>query len=187
MARIDTTTIDGYDKMTAEEKLAALESYEYDDGASEIKRYKDAASKANSESAEWKRKHNALISDEEKKKQEDADKYAAMEKELGELRREKVIADHKAQFLAVGYDEALAAESAVAMADNDIKTIFANQKKFLDAHDKSILAKAMEKTPTPPAGSSTETRNYQKEIDDALLHGDRARAAALIRESQENK
>lgn len=31
MAKFDTSTIENYDSMTPEEKLAALENYEYDD------------------------------------------------------------------------------------------------------------------------------------------------------------
>ena len=54
MAKIDVTKIEGYDKMTPEEQIAALLGFEYDDGASEIERYKNAATKANSEAAEWK-------------------------------------------------------------------------------------------------------------------------------------
>ena len=70
MAKIDVTKIKGYEQMSAEDKLKALEAFEYDDGASEIERYKNAATKANSEAAEWKKKHNALLSTEDQKKQE---------------------------------------------------------------------------------------------------------------------
>ena len=34
MAKIDITKIEGYDIMTAEQKLAALEAFEYEDNAS---------------------------------------------------------------------------------------------------------------------------------------------------------
>jgi hypothetical protein len=36
MAKIDTTKIEGYSEMTAEEKLAVLEAFEVEDNASEI-------------------------------------------------------------------------------------------------------------------------------------------------------
>nr|DAE04982.1 MAG TPA: hypothetical protein [Siphoviridae sp. ctO0R2] len=79
MAKIDITKIEGYDKMTPEEKLAALEAFEYEDNSFELEKYKNAASKANSEAAEWRKKHNALLSEEEQKKQ-------ANEEELTTLR-----------------------------------------------------------------------------------------------------
>lgn len=44
MAKIDITKIEGYDKMTPEEKLAALEAFEYEDNSSELEKYKNAAS-----------------------------------------------------------------------------------------------------------------------------------------------
>lgn len=40
MPKIDTTLIEGYESMNAEEKLAALEAFEYDDYSSEVQRYK---------------------------------------------------------------------------------------------------------------------------------------------------
>ena len=72
MAKIDTSKIEGYAEMTPEQKLAALEGFEYEDNSAELEKQKNALSKANSEAAEWKRKHNALLSEEEKKKQDEA-------------------------------------------------------------------------------------------------------------------
>lgn len=98
MAKIDTSKIEGYANMTPEQKLAALEGFEYEDNSAELEKQKNALSKANSEAAEWKRKHNALLSEEEKKKQEDADKLAQMEQELADLRKGKTVSEYKAKF-----------------------------------------------------------------------------------------
>ena len=57
MAKIDTTKIPGYESMTVEQKLAALEAYETAED-SEIERYKNAASRANSEAAAYKKQLN---------------------------------------------------------------------------------------------------------------------------------
>ena len=70
MAKIDTSRIAGYADMSLEDKLKALEAFEYNDNASELEKQKAAVSKANSEAAEWKRKHNALLSEDEQKKQQ---------------------------------------------------------------------------------------------------------------------
>lgn len=152
MAKIDTTKIEGYADMSAEDKLKALESFEYEDNAAELERQKNALSKANSEAAEWKRKHNALLSEDEKKKQEDADKLAQMEKELSELRKGKTVSEYKAKFIAQGYDEALAEDTAKAMADGDSDKVFANQSKFLEDYAKKVKADALKKTPKPAGG-----------------------------------
>lgn len=186
MAKIDVTKIKGYEQMSAEDKLKALEAFEYDDGASEIERYKNAATKANSEAAEWKKKHNALLSAEDQKKQESEESIKKMEQELAELRRDKAISEHKAQFIGLGYEESLATETATAMEDGDLAKVFANQKKFLEEHDKNLKAIAMKNTPTPPAGSGANAIDYDKAIAEANARGDMASAAALIREQQES-
>ncbi len=153
MAKINVSNIEGYDAMTAEEKLAALEAFEYEDNLSELEKYKNAASKANSEAAEWRKRHNALLSEEERKKQERDDELSELRNKLETMEAEKRIAGHKAEFLALGYDEPLADDSAKALADGDTAKVFANQKKFLEAHDHTLKAEFMKKTPTPPAGS----------------------------------
>lgn len=62
MAKIDTTKIAGYSDMSAEEKLAALEAFEYEDSAPDLQRYKDAVTRANREAAEMKRKYQETLS-----------------------------------------------------------------------------------------------------------------------------
>ena len=162
MAKIDVTKIEGYEQMTPEQKLAALEGFEYEDNAAEVERLKNANSKANSEAAEWKRKHNALLTEDEKKKQEDADRFAQMEKELDDLRKDKAVSEHKAKFIAQGYPEALAEETAKSMADGDTTKVFANMGKFLTDHDKALKAEILKGTPTPPAGDGSDGMTLEK-------------------------
>ena len=78
------------------------------------------------------------------------------------MEKEKLIAGHKAQFLAIGYDEALADATAKALADGDTAKVFANQKKFLETHDKSLKADLLKKTPAPPAGDGGSTMTLDK-------------------------
>ena len=173
MARIDTTKIEGYGDMTPEQKVAALEAVEYTDNASEVERLKNAVSKANSEAADWKKKHNALLSEEEQKKQAENEELTTLRKRVEEMEREKVVSGNKAQLVALGYDDALATATATAMAEGDTATVFANQKKFLESHDKAFKAQLMGATSTPPAGSSSSggTADYSKLIADAQLVG----------------
>jgi hypothetical protein len=181
MAKIDTSKIEGYESMTPEQKLAALESFEYEDNAAELERLKKANTKANTEAAEWKRKHNALLDDDEKKKQEDADALANMQKELDDLRKEKTVSEYKAKFIAQGYSEALASDTAKALADGDTVKVFANQEQFLQDYAKSVKADALKKTPKPPAGGETGEVDYKKKIEEAQSSGDFAAAAYYTR------
>ena len=67
--KVDTSKINGYSEMSAEEKLAALESFEIEvpNGDGEIEKLKAALSKSNSEAAEYKRQLRAKQTDEEAK------------------------------------------------------------------------------------------------------------------------
>ena len=163
MAKIDVSKIDGYNTMTPEEKLAALEGFEFEDNSSdEVERYKKAASKANSEAAEWKRKHTALLTEEEQKKQAAEEELNNLRAEVETMRKEKLMAGHKAQFLALGYEASLADDTAKALVEGNIDKVFANQKKFLESHDKTLKADLLKDTPTPPAGEGGETMTLEK-------------------------
>ena len=155
MAKIDISKIEGYEAMSAEDKVKLLESFEYDDGSSEIERYKNAASKANSEAAEWKKKHNAQLSEDEKKKQETADYIAMLEKQNKELLEKETIATYKADLLKIGYSEELADATAKAFVSGDIAKAIKNQASFVDAQKKAVLANAVKETPVPPAGDNS--------------------------------
>ena len=181
MPKIDTSKIEGYAEMTPEQKLAALEGYEYEDHSEELERQRAAVTKANGEAAEWKRKHTALLSEDEKKKQEDADKLASMEKELAELRKGKVVSDYKAKFVAQGYSEELADETAKALADGDMTKVFANQQKFLTDYAKGVKAEALKGTPKPPAGGSSTDVDFAKKIEEAQKSGDLTAVAYYTR------
>ena len=174
MAKIDTSKIAGYAEMSAEDKLKALEAFEYEDNAAELEKQKAATSKANSEAAEWKRKHNALLGEDEKKKQEQEEKFANMEKELTELREAKRVSEFKAKFIAQGYDETLAEDTAKALAEGDSAKVFTNQQKFLDEYTKQVKANALKKTPRPGAGGTDGAGDvdYTKKIEEARTNGD---------------
>lgn len=162
MAKIDASKIKGYEEMSVEEKLAALENYEYEDNSTELEKYKAAISKANSEAAEWKKKHNALISEEDQRKQEAEEELQALKEQVATMNREKTISEHKAELLALGYEEELAKEGAEALANGDTAKVFAIQRKFLEAHDKVLKTELLKGTPTPPAGSGTDTMTLEK-------------------------
>lgn len=181
MAKIDTSKIDGYGTMTPEQKLAALEGFEYEDNAAEVERLKNANTKANSEAAEWKRKHKELLSEDERKKQEEAEKLTQMEKELADLRKDKTVSEYKAKYIAQGYKEDLATETAQALADGDTAKVFANQQKFLEEYTKSVKAEAMKNTPKPPAGGGSNDIDYDKQIEEARQNGNMSAAAYYTR------
>ena len=181
MAKIDTKLITGYEQMNPEQKVAALEAYNHPDPDYSGYVKKDLYDKAASDAASWKKKHNELLTEDERKKQEDADALANMKKELDELRKDKTISEFKAKLIAQGYDEALASDTAQAMADGDTAKVFANQGKFLEDYAKKVKADAMKKTPKPPAGDGSSDIDYSKKIEEAQQSGDMAAVAYYTR------
>lgn len=165
--KIDTGSIEGYSEMTAEQKLAALEAFEYEDNASEVERLKNAVSKANSEAADWKKKHNALLSDDEQKKQESAETLKKMTEELENLRKEKTISDFTAKYIALGYEKSLAESTAKAMADGDMDTVFKNGETHKSNLEKKIKEELMNKTPKPVGSGGKEDTETDKAVEKA--------------------
>lgn len=157
MAKIDTTKIEGYATMSAEEKLAALEGFEFENPApsapsDEVTKLKTMLSKANSEAADWKRQLRERQSEAEREAAERAEADAKLREELETLKQEKAVSGYKAKYLEVGYDAETAERSAKAMLDHDYGTIFADMKAFIENRTKDIEAKALNKQPGLSAG-----------------------------------
>ena len=157
MARIDVASIEGYADMSAEEKLAALEAYEYDDHSAEIAdlgKYKEATDKATKEAAEYKKQLKALQEQQKTGNTKADDTIAQLQAQVAELTRQNTIASYTAQFTALGYDAELAQATAIATADGDVATVFENQRKFLEQHDKDVKANILKQTPGPSKGGT---------------------------------
>ena len=151
MAKI-TTSIEGYENMTAEEKLAALEALDIaePDYTGYVK--KDLLDKANSEAAGYKRQLKEKMSQEEQASAQREEEWNAMKAELETLKADKAVSEYTAQFLGIGYDEALAKSTAVALNKGDMATMFANHAKFVATREKNLKTELLKGTPTPPAG-----------------------------------
>ena len=138
------------DGITVEEIESALADVELPaDLSAELEKLKSANSKLSSENAEWKRKHREALSEEERKAQETADRMKQLEEQNAALLRESGVAKHKAKFLGMGYEEALANDAAIAMVDGDMEKLFTYQQKHQEALEKKIRADVLKSTPKP--------------------------------------
>ena len=152
--------------MSAVEKLAALEAYEFEPTAPATdaeSKLKEALSKANGDAAEWKRKYRATLDDAKRAEEERAERDKARDEELETLRRERTISKLEAQYLAAGYSSELASASAKAQAEGDTATVIANQMKFIEETKTKLEAAALGKQPTitpgkPPKGESDDEK-----------------------------
>ena len=152
-----------------EKALAGIEMP--NDGSAEIERLTKALSKSNSEAAEYKRQLREKSTDEEAKAREDAERMEDLQSKYDALLRESTVSKHKARFLALGYEESLATETAEAMVSGDTEKVFAAQKKHLDSVEKKIREDALKGTPRPTGGNSSET--ITKEQFDKMGYSER--------------
>ena len=152
MAKIDTSKIENYDSLSDEEKLKALLDFDFvtsEENEDELRKLKKANDKLSSENADLKRQKKKL---EEDKAEDDENHKSEMEKlieKVNDMEKKNTINEFKASYLAQGYSEELALDTAKASADGDIKKIMANQKKFLEEHDKKVVEKAMSEVRGP--------------------------------------
>ena len=148
MAKIDTSKIEGYDTMTAEEKLAALEALELPD----VDKMKSALDKATSEAAGFKKQLRERMTEDEAAKAKAAEDMASIMAELDRYRAKDAINEYTVQFLGLGYDEKLAKSTAEALHKGDMSVMFKNHALFVAEREKSMKAELLKNTPTPPAG-----------------------------------
>lgn len=169
MAKIDVSKIEGYAEMSAEDKLKALEAYDVPDPDYSGYVPKEQFDKTASELAAKKKELRDKLTDDEAAKQREQEEKESMQKELDALRRESTVSKNKAKLIALGYEEALAEETAEAMADGKLDKVFANQKKHLEAFEKKVRAEALKNTPkpTPDGDGATMTLKKLREMSPA--------------------
>lgn len=168
MPRIDTSTIDGYADMSAEEKLAALEAYEYQDGSEELSKYKSATTRANGEAAEYRRQlkeARARLEEAEAKADEGRGEtereVEKLKEQLAAMQHEKTVADYTARLASSGFDADASATAAKALADGDADAFFAQLAAFVEAHDKALRAEMAQHSIAPKTGNTDPDRKSQ--------------------------
>lgn len=162
MAKIDVTQIEGYENMTAEEKLKALEAFDVPDPDYSGYVKKEQFDKTASELAGAKKQLRDKMTEDEAAKQKEKEEREELQSKYDKLLRESEISKHKAKLIALGYDEALADETATAMADGDSEKVFINQQKHLTAFEKKVRAEALKDTPKPTPDGDSKTMTLDK-------------------------
>lgn len=175
--KIDTSLIEGFDSMTPDEKVKALQDFEYSDGADEIAKLKADNAKQktqidsySSQIADYKRKEKDGLSEAERKVQELEESNSTMRAELEKLQKESAIATYKAEYIAAGYEEKLAESTAKALAEKDYDTVLKNSKKFSEDFEKKIKADSIKGMGAPGSkggGSKAMTKDEIMNVKDA--------------------
>lgn len=117
----------------------------------ELKKHKDLLTARNSEIAEFKRKEQEKLSEEEKTKLH----YADLEKTNKDLARKLALNDKTTEYISLGYDPELAKK--VAEAELDGKSTVEFRKQFITAREEKLKAELMKQTNPPKTKTDPAT------------------------------
>ena len=175
MSKIDLSLIEGYETMSAEDKVKAFESYEFD--TSELDRLKadnqkqkDLITRYTGEISSLKKAQNQGLTEAEKKAKEQEEAMLDLQGKYDALLKSSTISQYQAKYIALGYDEAMALETATALVDGDMDKVFTNSEKFKASIEKQFKAEAARSMPKPDGRggvSAPMTRESIMKIKDA--------------------
>lgn len=169
--KIDTSTIEGFEEMSAEDKLNALLGYEFEapkQDNSEIDKLKASLSKANSEAADWKRQFREKQSEAERAEAERAEREKEKDELLRAYQEKERVSSYKAKLMTAGVDAETADIMAKSLPDGVSDDYFTAYQSFIEAKTKEIESAALSKQPglsvgTPPTTQTAE-RDRQNEL-----------------------
>lgn len=170
-----------HDGMSIEEINAALADIELpEDNTAEIERLKRLVSKSNSEAADYKKQLREKLSSDEIKAKEEAEKQEKLQNDYNDLLKRVKLSETKARLLTLGYEDALAEETAAALVEGDLDTLFANQKKHIEAVERKVRSDVLKETPRPTGGNGKGMS-----IDEIMQIKDSAERQSAIAENIE--
>lgn len=156
--KIDVGLIEGYEEMTPEEKVAALESMEFDDSElaklrEEVKKNKDLITKYTGEISALKKEKNSTLTEAEAKALAQEEAFKELQSKYDEMLKSSTRSAYVTKYVELGYDRELAEETAQALVDGDLDKVFMNGEKYKATLEKQFKADALKATPKPGAGS----------------------------------
>lgn len=161
--------------MSAEELRAFIEGIEVPDAptentvsSDEISRLKSALSKSNSEAADYRKKWQATLSEQERAEAERQQRDQEREARIAELEKKEAIGNFKANFLSTGYSAELAESSARAMVEGNNAQVFADMNAFIAEKTKQLQAEALNNQPSITNGSPVVQPAPEDEITSAF-------------------
>lgn len=162
--KIDVAKIEGYTDMTPEQKLAALEAYEFEAPKQDETAYqklKESVQRANAEAADYKRQLREKQTEAERAEAERAEQAKQLQEELNRYRVNERMSKYQARLMDAGYDAETAAGMAKDLPDGVPDEFFTIHKAFMANQKQAIEAAALNKQPglsvgQPPKAKSAE-------------------------------
>lgn len=177
--KIDTSTIQGYAEMTPEQKIAYFEGYEFNDNSAEISKLQEAIKRSNAENAEYKRKEQARMTEEEKKAAADAEFQANYEKIQKEIQAYKL----KDELIESGFT----ADEIKQLVDGNCSAkAYAEVYKAREEKLKSSLNLGALKGGTPKGGLSGAGGNDEEDFATKLAKTRFMNSSKSIKEKYKN-
>lgn len=166
MAKIDTKSIEGFNEMSAEEKLNALLGYEFEapkqDESAELTRVRNALNKASGEAAEYKRALREKQTEAERAEADRLERENALQEQLNAYKARERVSTYKAQYMSIGYDAVTAETLANATPEGMTDEFFAMQKTFIDQQKQNALSEALNRQPKPSVGTPPTTTDAEQ-------------------------
>lgn len=163
-AKIDISKIPEFESFPDEVKQV-ISNTEIDVPGIDQSKYvlKEVFDRKASEASSLSKQLKSKMSEAEQAEADKAKLMSEMQAELETLKKEKTVSGYKAQYLALGYDENLASETALAMAEGKMETVFQNQKLFQEAREKSYKAAALDNQPNLSSGEPIGQKAKEKQ------------------------
>lgn len=134
----------------------------------EITRLKNALTKSNSEAADYRKKWQSTLSEQERLEAERQQRDAERDARIAELEKEKAVGDYTAKCLAMGYSAELAKSSAIAWAEGNNEQVFADMNTFIAEKTKQLQAEALNNQPQLTNGSPVVTPTPEDDLTAAF-------------------
>lgn len=168
MAFIDVSAIEGFEGMTAEQKVEALTKFEIPE-AVDLSKYvsKEVFDKKASEAANLTKQLRDKMSEDEKAAEAKKEADQKILEELEQLRKDKTISDLKAKYIGLGYSADLAEDTAKAMQEGDMEKVFANGEKHRTAMEAEIKEKLLNGTPNPKGNGGSKGEPKDSAVEKA--------------------
>ena len=133
--------------------LNALKA-ELDKLKEENAKLKSSVTAASSQAADFKRKWQATMTEQERREQELAEERAAEKAQLAQLLTEKRVNGYTARLMEVGYDAQTARIMAAALPEGVNDEYFNAQKSFIDGKVQATKSEMLNSQPSVTPGAS---------------------------------
>lgn len=176
MAQFDTSTIEGFDGMTAEEKVEALLGAEIPENV-DLSKFisKETFDKKVSDlNAQNKKLKDQMTEEQQKKladeevKQQEKQKFEDLESKYNALVKTSTLNAHTISLTGLGFDDKLAAETATAIVDGNAEKLFKNMRTFLDGFRKTVEKELMDRTPGIKGNGGKASEEADKAVEIAM-------------------